>query len=130
MSHPTHPIFCILPPYLLREIAEKGSDAQKKWALQTLNISEQFRGQRQAAAEITVLAKVTAVGSKQRVIYDAKNGSSLPGKKVRDEGEPPTGDPAVDEAYDGSGATFDLYKEVYGRNSIDDNGMRQKARCR
>jgi Zn-dependent metalloprotease len=29
----------------------------------------------------------------------------------------------VDEAYDGLGATFDLYAEVYGRNSIDDNGM-------
>ncbi|MDQ2979781.1 MAG: M4 family metallopeptidase, partial [Acidobacteriota bacterium] len=31
---------------------------------------------------------------------------------------------AVDEAYDGAGATYDLYRETYGRNSIDDRGMR------
>lgn len=38
-----------------------------------------------------------------------------------------TGDPAVDEAYDGLGATFDLYWDVFGRNSIDGNGMDLKA---
>jgi len=43
---------------------------------------------------------------------------------VRAEGDAPTGDPAVDEAYDGSGVTYDLYREVYGRNSIDGNGLR------
>ena len=42
---------------------------------------------------------------------------------VRREGQGPTGDAAVDEAYDGSGATFDLYYDIYGRNSIDNNGM-------
>jgi Zn-dependent metalloprotease len=30
---------------------------------------------------------------------------------------------AVDEAYGGFGATFDLYWDVYRRNSIDNNGM-------
>jgi Zn-dependent metalloprotease len=42
---------------------------------------------------------------------------------VRTEGAPPTGDPAVDEAYDGLGATYDLYWEAYERNSIDDAGL-------
>jgi Zn-dependent metalloprotease len=31
---------------------------------------------------------------------------------------------AVNEAYDGSGATYDLYKTIYQRNSIDNNSMR------
>jgi Zn-dependent metalloprotease len=61
---------------------------------------------------------------KQRIIYDAKNGSNLPGEIVRQEGDPPSGDPAVNEAYDGSGETYDLYKEVYDRDSIDDKGLR------
>ncbi len=43
---------------------------------------------------------------------------------VRKEGEGPTADVAVNEAYDGSGYTYDLYNEIYQRNSIDGNGMR------
>ncbi|HEU5261490.1 MAG TPA: hypothetical protein VFU41_08730 [Gemmatimonadales bacterium] len=30
----------------------------------------------------------------------------------------------MDEAYDGSGHTYDLYHQVYSRNSLDGNGMR------
>jgi Zn-dependent metalloprotease len=30
----------------------------------------------------------------------------------------------VNEAYDGSGITYDLYSDIYGRNSIDNNGLR------
>ena len=54
----------------------------------------------------------------------AKNGSSLPGTVVRKEGDAATADAAVNEAYDGSGVTYDLFNEVYRRNSIDANGMR------
>jgi Zn-dependent metalloprotease len=47
-----------------------------------------------------------------------------PGQLVRSEGGVSTGDPTADEAYDGSGATYDLYQQVLGRNSIDDRGLR------
>jgi Zn-dependent metalloprotease len=43
---------------------------------------------------------------------------------VRSEGAASTGDIAVDEAYDGAGATYNLFYEIYERNSIDDRGMR------
>jgi Zn-dependent metalloprotease len=62
-------------------------------------------------------------GQKQRTIYSARNEDTLPGFAVRMEGAPPSGDAAVDEAYDGLGDTFDLYWEVYERNSIDDEGL-------
>lgn len=39
------------------------------------------------------------------------------------EGQDPTNDPAVDEAYDGLGSTFDFYQKVYQRNSIDNQGL-------
>jgi Zn-dependent metalloprotease len=119
-----HPIECIVPPHMLKEIVERGSASQRDWALRTMQLSEQLRGQRQAMAEFVALAAPTAAAEKERVIYDAENGSQVPGRRVRGEGEPASGDMAADEAYDGSGATFDLYKDVYERNSIDGNGLR------
>ena len=44
-------------------------------------------------------------------------------KRVRDEDDGPTGDPAVDEAFDGFGATWDFWQDVFSRDSIDDENM-------
>jgi hypothetical protein len=41
----------------------------------------------------------------------------------RKEGAGPTGDAAVDEAYDGLGATWKLFREIYGRDSVDGAGL-------
>jgi Zn-dependent metalloprotease len=124
MSSMIHPMFCILPPYMLAEIAQRGSQAQREKALQALESGEQIRAQRAMRTEVEALVKSTLVTGKQRAVFDAQNGSVLPGQLVRSEGDAPSGDPAVDEAYDGSGATYDLFKEVYDRESIDDQGMR------
>ncbi|NJP11758.1 MAG: peptidase M4 family protein [Leptolyngbyaceae cyanobacterium RU_5_1] len=115
------PICCILPPHLTEEIVKNGNDEQRQFALQTLMVSEQFRGRREVIGAVNFA--VPAV-DKRRTIYDAKSGTQLPGTPVRHEGDPATGDKAVDEAYDGAGATYDLYKEVFDRNSIDDKGLR------
>lgn len=119
-----NPLYCFLPPYMLRQIVERGTTAQRGQALSTLISTERFRGQRSVLSDFRDLADRTAAAGRQRVVYDAEFTSSLPGRQVRSEGDPPTGDKAVDEAYDGSGATYDLFKDVYGRNSIDSNGMR------
>ncbi len=121
-----HPIQCIIPPHMLQEIAERGSAEQREWALRTLMLSAQFRGQRTTLAEAALVAPATAAG-KHRTVYNADNGTTLPGRMMRDEGDPATGDVAVDEAYDGSGATYDLYMDVYGRNSIDGNGLKLES---
>lgn len=60
---------------------------------------------------------------KLRMISDANSSTSLRGTLVRSEGDPPTGDAAVDEAYSGLGITYDFFWEIYKRNSIDDKGM-------
>ena len=121
MSTHYHPINCIIPPHMVDKIVENGKESQIERAKQTLDVSEQIREVR--AAISTAARKSAAAGVKQRSIYDAENGSTLPGKLVRSEGEAPTGDPAADEAYDGAGATYDLYYEIFQRNSIDGNGM-------
>ena len=115
-------IECIIPSHILREVLQRGTETQRERAWRTLATSEQIRGQRQALARPAVLG-VTAVGQKARTVFDAQTGYDLPGVIVRTEGSPQSSDPAVNEAYDGAGHTYDLYQEVYGRNSIDDLGM-------
>jgi Zn-dependent metalloprotease len=123
--HTDHSIFCIIPPYMLREIVQNGSETQRVAALQALYSSEQMRGQRRVVKSIAdIMAEAVPAGNKQRAIYNANNGSQLPGLLVRTEGSPPSMDPAVNEAYDGSGVTYDLFFNAYGRNSLDNNGMK------
>jgi Zn-dependent metalloprotease len=110
---------------MLEDIANNGTAAQRVLAISNLKASAQMVGKRRALSDFTGAAfRVAAAGDKERIIYDVRNGSNLPGTIVRKEGDPPVADVAVNEAYDGSGATYDLFKEFYERNSIDDNGMR------
>jgi Zn-dependent metalloprotease len=115
------PVCCILPPYMLDHIIRYGDEENYNWALETLKASERFRGRRKVIGNISF---AVSPGEMQRTIYDSKNTTSLPGVVVRHEGEPPVADDAVNEAYEGSGATYDLFREIYGRNSIDDRGLR------
>lgn len=125
MQHTHGSIFCITPPHMLREIAKNGTPAQQEIARKTLSASENFRIKRNALGgkQSDSFTEVIS-GGKNRTIYDAKNGTSLPGVQVRGEGDPASADPAVNEAYDGSGVTYDLYLNAFGRNSIDNNGLR------
>ncbi len=115
---------CVMPPHILRALAQNGTAKQRASALTTMSIDATFRAMRAAAAlhpPAGGLAADDAVS--QRTIYTAGNTSTLPGTVVRSEGGPATGDAAADEAYDGLGATYDLFWNVYTRNSIDDEGL-------
>lgn len=128
MHRHNRPMNCIVPPHMLETIAANGTPAQRDMAVQTLVASAEMRGRRLALSDYIPAAMRQAVpGGKSRFVYDAKNGSSLPGTLVRQEGDAPAADAAVNEAYDGSGATYDLYKEVYSRESIDGSGMQLKS---
>jgi Zn-dependent metalloprotease len=117
------PIQCIIPPHMLRELASRGKDTLKASAFQTLSLSAQHRGERKIAGLIAFAVQASA-GQKRRTVYDAGGLQQTPGKLVRGEGDPATNDPAVNEAYDGAGATYDFYQAVFNRNSIDNKGMR------
>jgi len=107
-------------------ILENGTPAQKQKAEAYIRIAGQMRGQRQQLAELSRPLSPDA-GERLRKVFDAQNRSELPGTLVRSEGDGPTGDEAVDEAYVGSGATHDLYANIFGRNSIDNQGMAIKS---
>jgi Zn-dependent metalloprotease len=125
--HTVHSILCIIPPHMLVQISRNGTPEQRTMAQSTLTSSARFRANRSAVGgkgrSTSVLADALNTG-KQRTIYDAKQGTQLPGVKVRGEGDPASSDPAVNEAYDGSGFTYDLYSTIYGRDSIDNNGLK------
>jgi Zn-dependent metalloprotease len=131
-----HSIFCILPPYILRNIAQNGTPQQRQEAMQTLATDTTMRSIRAVTVKrtpsIPSLASSPALtmmaeARKQRAIYDAHHNQNLPGALVRKEGDPATGDPAADEAYDGLGATYDFLWEVFDRNSLDDEGLQLTA---
>jgi Zn-dependent metalloprotease len=121
----------IIPPDVLRRIAQRGSSSQRAAALGTLATDQTLRLGRatwqllDAGPPPALLTGAPA--TRQRTVYDADGSEELPGRVVRREGAAPTKDAAVDEAYDGLGATFDFYAGAYERNSIDDQGLRLDA---
>ena len=118
-------LYCILPPYMLRNIVENGSPDQRQQALRNIVSAEAVRVQREVISkEGPPEGLLEDVGGMNRIVYSAQNAGNLPGVQVRAEGGPATGDAAADEAYDGAGATYTLYKDVYNRDSIDGNGAR------
>src|SRR5512138_1552601 len=125
-------IHCILPPYVLRNLARNGTPQQREAANRTLALDGTIRSLRAAKTREPVSADlapaaVASVGVVTRNIFDAHNGQALPGDAVRCEGAPAVSDPAVNEAYDALGSTFDFYWQTYRRNSIDDEGLTLNA---
>jgi len=107
---------------MVEKILENGTPKQKEKVKEYARIAGQIRGQRQYLSELTKKAQAAA-GQKNRLVYDAENGSNLPGTLKRSEGEAPTGDNTIDEAYEGTGATYDLYSDVFSRSSVDNQGL-------
>ncbi len=115
-----------VPPYLLQQIAAApgvGVDAPTaavEAAQESLVVDQQFRSERAEAAVPGVPHPQASEGG--WTVYTARNGTSLPGSRVRGEGEPASGDPAVDEAAVGGAGALALFAEVFGRDSFDDAG--------
>jgi Zn-dependent metalloprotease len=110
---------CIVPPYLLESIARNGSPGQRDRAGRTLVLDAAHRTSRLTAGRPTA----AVADPPQRTISTADNAEGLPGRTVRAEGAPASGDAAVDEAYDGLGSTYDFYLQAYDRRSLDDKGL-------
>lgn len=130
MCDARNPLFCIIPPHMVEKLVEKGSPKVRQAALNAIHKANLFRTNRSLIHEGLVQVKAMAKPGLDhytpvltRRVYDAKHGETLPGELVRKEGDPPSTDVAVNEAYDSAGATYNLYNEEYGRNSIDDHGM-------
>jgi len=115
----------------LRQIIRHGSEQEREAALRTLAIDATFRVKRAeitsaglAAGALRPIAAEGAVGKPHRAIYDEHHAEEMVlGTPARAEGDPPVGDAGVNQAYDGFGATWTFYWEVFQRDSIDGSGM-------
>lgn len=122
----------IIPPYLLTRLAETDEPhlaRAAEAARATLALPRDYapRGTLTLSVdeEGSLVAEVSP--APDRIVSDTGNEETLPGATVRTEDDPPTGDPAADEAFDGLGATFRFFWEAYGRSSIDGAGGRLLA---
>ncbi len=113
-----------IPPHLLQALAERGNERQREQAIHDLELSAQIRGERQAFAGVKA---ALPTGTKRRAVYDAQHLRDLPGRLIRGESGKPSKDDAVNEAFDGAGATYDFYDKVFDRSSVDGRGMRLES---
>jgi len=125
-----HTVFCpIVPPHVLDHLSRSGDPTLYEPARRTLEHDALQRTRRRittvrmTAGTAAPRAGEDAEKKPQRTISDAGHKETLPGTKVRSEGEGPTEDASVNRAYAGLGATFELYLSVFSRYSIDDAGM-------
>ena len=126
--HHRHPIFCIVPPHIMVQIAQNGTKEQRELALRALDLDHSVRTNRvtrslMGGLRISHDSATAPVPQKQRMIYDSNHTQDLPGQPVRSEGQANVADVAVNQAYDGLGSTFDFYLAAYQRNSIDNAGL-------
>ena len=118
MCSPRHSIFCIMPPHILRAIAERGTLEERMAASRTLALDSTFRSLRATAPMLRAPTPEAAVqaAAKQRTIYTANNQQQLPGAIVATEKtrrrQRRSG---IVEAFNGLGATWDFYFEVFDR---------------
>ena len=123
------PLACIVPPDLLRALAQEATPEQRAAILETLDLDTSFRlGRAELAGRQGLRSHATRGvapgGQPERMIYDqAHSTATTPGVLARAEGHPAVADVSINQAYDNFGATYKLYWEVFHRNSIDDQGM-------
>ncbi|OJT16846.1 peptidase M4 [Archangium sp. Cb G35] len=65
--------------------------------------------------------------AKNRAVYSANNGTSLPGTLKRSEGGAATGDTHVDDNYNHLGTTYDCYSVNFGRDSYNGSGAQLRS---
>ena len=130
----SHECSCfIAPPDLLARLAREGTDEQKDAALRTLSASASLRTQRsilsrlvrETDVSVAQLANLKPSPKQHDVVYDNNHQGrlQLPGTKVRADGDPPSKDTAVNDAYDGAASTYDFYKKILSRDSVDGKGL-------
>ncbi|POM24311.1 Protease PrtS precursor [Actinomadura rubteroloni] len=112
----------IVPPHILDRVASADDPELRDIARRTLVLSSGARTERRMFPAEAAAPNEDFVPN--RTIADAGHREETPGKTVRTEGGPATGDKSADNAYDWLGVTFDFYEAAYRRNSIDGAGLK------
>lgn len=109
----------VIPPDLLNDLAKRNPANS--------SFSKTIEEMDKISKQGLVKPRVSRDSNGAREVYDAGGqelGRGEFGEKARFEGEAKTGNAEVDNVYDFTGNVRKFYKEVFNRNSIDDNGMK------
>jgi Zn-dependent metalloprotease len=121
-----YPICNIIPPDMLKELLAEVEEKERDTVLRTLMIDTRMRERRSIVGSMSAMFPVA--GEKDICIYDAHNTRDVrTSTRARCVGDKKSNDTVVNEAYDGFDVTYELYKTVYGRKSIDDNNFPLKG---
>ncbi|MGN8026585.1 M4 family metallopeptidase [Microbacterium sp. 22242] len=116
----------IVPSYLLAKLAQserypQAADSARQTLIAGLPAQHRAQLQLSIGADGSLVAAVAA--APDRTISDAHATENLPGTVVRKEGDPAVADTAVNQAFDGLGATFEMLLDAFQRDSVDGKGL-------
>ncbi|KAF1831794.1 peptidase M4 thermolysin, partial [Decorospora gaudefroyi] len=112
-----------VPPYILEAVAKSTDVEESRVACQ--NTLKHTTANAQHRREVCTKAHVQLLSPTEfaRQIYDCQGSDTLPGTLVRSEGETGVKDRQVNNTYEGFGIVRNFFQQVFGRNSLDDNGL-------
>ncbi|MFJ8530951.1 M4 family metallopeptidase [Bacillus sp. NPDC094106] len=113
----------IVPEYLLEKLAQKGSEKAQKSLEHTRKLHEKRKSKIKASEVMESALENNKEHKAVRHVYDCQHTEQPQHKLVRDEGDPPTDDEDVNQAYDVGQVILEYYKKVLHRNSIDNRGL-------
>lgn len=114
----THNCCLIVPPYILEGLARQGSQTCKR----ALNDTLRILAKRNAALN-NLLARPVPEGSAERLVYGCNQRYEQRVVLLRKENSRVAEDAVANHAFDTSGYVRDYYREVFGLNSMDNQGM-------
>ena len=105
----------IVPPSVLEALGKHEAGRTQGPISRTLDEMRRLKHRRAAAHG-------TPAAHEHRLVYDCEHQKQLPGTLRRREGQPPCDDADVDRAYEAAGTTYDFYRTIFGRDSVDGHG--------
>lgn len=136
--YPVYGCLCFaVPSKLLRKLAARGHETDRLSLSEHIQSTDHLRAQRSVLAVQTAKTTVAnnvdrshpspLIPAYYRTIFDAGSTTTLPGKLLRTEGGKPTGDVAANQVYDNTGIALEFYLKIFGRRSIDNQGMKVES---
>ena len=134
-SHPLPTAGCgcfIIPKRLLARFAKdrKLSAEERRLFANAVKLESQWRDARIATAAFANQARsvlptgmdaVAAAAAPSVLVFDCRNGNTLPGTPVASPGS--SSDASAKRTFDETTAVVHFYKSLFGRNSLDNAGM-------
>jgi len=128
-----NPIHCIIPPYMLTKLMESGNKKVADMAVNTNFRSYRFRNDRiffQKASLrdkkiLGLIAKQTGIDVMQMEVFDCKQKTDLAGATLLwdTKNNQKITSLAGKNVIKGGKASWDFYRQLFGRNSIDNKGL-------